>query len=155
MEYLDISEDMYQLHPQSARMYRKTGTVNIERVAESTSVVTTIINKNGTFTETTNVATPGSYIVTNPGGERYVLDKNTVKNRYEHIENDVFAAKGLCKAVENPFKQPIKLMASWGEMQYGDSDCYIAVTCDEHGVTTSDPYLIDREAFERTYAAHS
>lgn len=44
------------------------------------------------------------------------------------------------------------MMASWGEMQFGDTYCKIADTFDPiTGEFGGQPYIIDRTSFEQTY----
>jgi hypothetical protein len=111
--------------------------------------------KDGTV-ETANVAAPGDWIVTNPGGEEYVPGNEKFLKRYEPKpgQSGVFIAKGYCKAVKNPFNEPIRMMASWNEMQSGGADCIIAVVYDmESKKDDNEPYIIGVAEFSETYVA--
>ena len=104
--------------------------------------------------ETVNTAKAGDWIVTNPSGEEYIIDEKKFSSRYDEVpgEHGVFQAKGYCRATKNPFGKPIAIMASWGEPQMGDADCWIADVCDARGEKMDgEPYLIDGKAFEETY----
>jgi len=130
-------------------VYQKQGEVNA-RPANTGEAITTEL-KSGT-TETTNTAKPGDWIVTNPSGEQYIISGEKFFNRYQPTsKTGVYAAKGFCRAVQNPFGEPIQIMASWGEVQVGDEHCFIADVCNAAGVRDGEPYLIDADAFRDTY----
>lgn len=96
--------------------------------------------------ETTRTAHAGSWIVTNPGGEQYVLDPDTFTARYRHVGGDRYRATGRCRAIRNPYRDDLTIDAAWGE-QSGDADCWIAVQPgDPHH-----PYLIGGDEFAATY----
>lgn len=136
------------------QIYKKQGEVSARQVTEETPVTTTLAD--GTQ-ETTNKAMPGDWIVTNPGGEQYVLKPEKFTSRYEAKEGSdgVYNAKGYCVAVKNPFKSPITMQASWGEMQNGAADCMVADTYEyATGKRGGEPYIIARKEFEQTYQVH-
>lgn len=110
---------------EKAPVYRKQGEVRAT-IAQGNEVVVTKL-ADGT-TETSNTAKPGDAIVTNPGGEQYIIGAEKFSKRYEPKEGDegVFFATGYCKAIDNPWRQSITMLASWGEMQNGQPDCKIA-----------------------------
>ena len=91
--------------------------------------------------------------MTNPSGEQYIISEQKFFSRYEATETEgVYSAKGFCRAIKNPFGEPIEIMASWGSPQTGDENCMIADTCDENGANMGgEPYLIDGAAFAKTY----
>ena len=107
--------------------------------------------------ETVNIAKKGDWIMTNPGGERYIISETKFFNRYEPTEKDgVYQAKGYCRAIKNPFGKPIEIMASWGEKQNGDENCLFADICDLNGENMGgEPYIIEAKAFEETYKVKS
>jgi hypothetical protein len=99
-----------------------------------------------------NKAGEGDWIMTNPGGEQYIISEKKFLGRYEATdESGVYSAKGYCRAITNPFGKPIEIMASWGSPQTGDERCLIADTCDASGKVDGEPYLIDADAFAKTY----
>ncbi len=63
----------------------------------------------------------------------------------------MYVAKGYRRAIQNPFGKPIEIMASWGSPQTGDERCFIADTCNTSGKCDGEPYLIDADAFAKTY----
>lgn len=102
--------------------------------------------------ETENIAKEGDWVVTNPDGEEYILSEKKFLSRDTSTNKDgVFIARGFCKAVKNPYSEPIEIMDSWGSVQRGGSWCFIADTCDVNGITNGEPYLIDELAFNDTY----
>lgn len=135
-----------------APIYRKQGEVRAT-IAQGGEVVVTKL-ADGT-NETTNTANPGDAIITNPGGEQYIIPGDKFAKRYEPKAGaeGVFSARGYCRAIDNPFGSPITMMASWGEMQNGQTDCKIADTYDgATGALGGEPYIIGRAEFEQTYA---
>lgn len=134
-----------------APVYKKKGTVNAQ-VAEGGERIETIL-ADGTK-ETVNTAESGDFIITNPGGEKYIVKPDTFNKRYSPSQEDgVYEAKGYCKAITNPFKEDVKIEASWGETQTGDSECMFTDTYDpETGALGGEPYIIEKYAFEETYA---
>src|SRR5208282_509734 len=75
------------------RVYRKTGEVQAEQASAATLVETVLAD--GTK-ETKNMAAPGDFIVTAPGGERYVVKPGTFLARYtpKRGKMDVYTARG-------------------------------------------------------------
>jgi len=137
----------------NASVYRKQGEVRA-RIALGGEVVTTKL-ADGT-TETKNTAKTGDAIITNPGGEEYIVGAEKFGKRYEPKEGEgnegIFVATGHCKAIDNPWEQPITMMASWGEMQNGQRDCKIADTYDVGTHTLGgEPYIIGSTEFAQTY----
>ncbi|PIS22617.1 hypothetical protein COT50_01050 [candidate division WWE3 bacterium CG08_land_8_20_14_0_20_41_10] len=135
----------------SAPVYRKQGQVSAEIAKGGEEVVTTLAD--GT-TETHNTAQPGDAIITNPGGEKYIINKAKFTERYDSKEGEdgVYIANGHCKAMDNPYGSPITMMASWGEMQNGDADCKLADTYEPAtGEMGGEPYIIGRSEFDATY----
>ena len=133
------------------KLYRKAAEVQAERATEATPVETVLAD--GTE-ETRNVAEPGDYIVTGPGGERYVVKPETFEARYVRKpgKKGVYIARGYTLAVRNPFGQPISIVAPWGERQRGAADCMIADIFDPaKGQRAGEPYLIGSAEFARTY----
>ena len=133
-----------------APVFNKQGKVNARLAIKGEKVTTSLANGNK---ETDNTAKAGDYVVTNPSGEQYIIAGQTFIKRYESTdEAGVYQAKGSCRAIRNPFGQPIEIMASWGEPQTGDENCMIADTCDKNGENMGgEPYLIDSNAFVETY----
>jgi hypothetical protein len=132
-------------------VYRKTGEIRARRAVATRAVVTVLAD--GTE-ETKNTAAPGDFIVTGPGGEEYVLKRDTFLARYraKPRKRGVYLPCGTIVAAPNPFACSISLKAPWGEMQNGSADCVIADTIDpKTGKRKRQPYLIARAEFERTY----
>jgi hypothetical protein len=136
---------------QEAPVYKKQGEVRAQIAAGGEEVVTTLADGS---VETKNKAEQGDAIITNPGGEQYVIKADKFVKRYEAKagEEGVYSAKGYCRAIDNPYGEPITMMASWGEMQNGQIDCKIADTYDlETQQVGGEPYIIGRAEFNDTY----
>jgi len=134
-----------------APVYKKQGEVRAV-IAQGGEVVITKL-ADGT-TETRNTANPGDAIITNPGGEQYIIDAKKFGKRYEPKEGEegVYSAKGYCRAIDNPWGQAITMKASWGEMQNGQRDCKIADAYDlEADKLGGEPYIIGWVEFGQTY----
>lgn len=134
-----------------APVYKKQGEVKAV-IAQGGEKIATVLG-DGTE-ETTNTANPGEVIITNPGGEQYIIKPDKFGKKYEPKagEEGVYVAKGHCKAIDNPFGTSITMKASWGEMQNGQADCKIADTYDpETDELGGEPYIIGRSEFEHTY----
>ncbi len=133
------------------KLYRKMAEVQAHRADQETAVETVLANG---ISETKNIAAPGDYVVTGPGGERYVVKHETFKTRYARKpgKKDVYVARGQVVALKNPFGRPICVMAEWGEMQHGSENCMIAAIFDPATKTwAGKPFLIAPEEFARTY----
>jgi hypothetical protein len=134
----------------TAPVFKKQGTVKARPAAEGEQIVTVLASGHQ---ETTNAAKAGDWIVTNPNGEQYIIGSEKFNSRYEMTaENGVYAARGFCRAIRNPFGYPIEIMANWGSPQTGDDHCLIADTCNAAGELSGEPYLIEAAAFAKTYA---
>lgn len=134
----------------AAPVYEKLPVVSA-RVAEADEAVVTVLADGRE--ETSNLARPGDVIVTNPGGERYVLDPETFSRRYREIADGRFQATGMVRALRNPAAVEIEIVAPWGELMRGGPDCWIAMAYDptqpEQG--SLDRYLIGAEEFAASY----
>jgi hypothetical protein len=134
----------------TAPVFKKQGQVIARLAIAGESLTTTLASGKK---ETENKANEGDWIVTNPSGEEYIISGAKFTARYEPTSTGgVYAAKGSCRAIVNPFGEPIEIMASWGSPQTGGDDCMIADVCDADGSNLSgEPYLIDASAFAETY----
>ncbi|MCL2869700.1 PGDYG domain-containing protein [Candidatus Saccharibacteria bacterium] len=149
-EQIDLSDKHYVEAFKDADIYQKSGTVEAEFVDKPQEVVTMI----GDNEETRQTAEPGQVIVTNPSGERYVLDKDTFDKRYETTDKDgEYRANGKARIMQNDTGKPIEIVAPWGELQRGDADCMIAALYDPKKPysLSKDRYIIAKDAFEATY----
>jgi hypothetical protein len=139
-----------------APIYKKQGEIRAVIAQGGEEIITKLANGS---TETKNTANPGDAIITNPGGEQYVIGADKFRKRYTQKVGDdgevvegVFSARGYCRAIDNPWERPITMLASWGEMQNGQADCKIADTFDpETGVVGGEPYIIGNTEFAQTY----
>jgi len=148
---LDLSTEEWTQKLAEAPVFAKKGIVGAEVATEETPVTTELAD--GTI-ETNNIAQPGDVIVTNPGGEKYILKPDNFAKRYEATEEEgIFRAKGMVRAVQNNSGQPVEIMAPWGEPQFGEPDCMIATVFDPENPDEigADRYIIGRQEFLDTY----
>jgi len=152
-ELTDINSDEYTLALAEAPVFEKTATIQA-RVAQFGEVVQTIL-ANGTV-ETTDIANEGDPIVTNPGGEEYLIRHENFAHHYETTDQEgVFKAKDLVRAIKNPTGEPIRIIAPWGKEMNGDAECYIVAGYDPANPEEigSDRYLIGAQELADTYAS--
>jgi hypothetical protein len=147
---LDLNTPEFTDLLRTAPLADKIATVTAVLVTEK-QVMSTVVN--GDFVETVNTAHPGDFIVTNPSGEQYILTAENFHSRYEATDElGVYQARGSIRVIKNPTGEPVEIIAPWGEPQFGDSDCYFAVTvAGPEDEVTSDRYIIENQAFLYTY----
>lgn len=148
---LDLSTDEWTQRLTEAPVYAKKSLVQIRKASPGEVVTTTLAD--GTV-ETSNTAGENDVVITNPGGEQYIIDADKAEKRYEPTTEDgVYRAKGMARALTNPTGAPIEITAPWGEKQFGDADCLIATVFDpaQPDVVSSDRYIIGANEFQDTY----
>lgn len=135
-----------------APVFAKKGVVQARPATPGERIVTVLAD--GTE-ETSNVAGENTVVITNPGGEQYIIGADKFNSRYSATEEDgVFRAKGMARALQNPTGGDIEIMAPWGEKQFGDAQSMIATVYDpdQPDVIGSDRYIIGGAEFQDTYA---
>ncbi|MBP9738996.1 hypothetical protein KBD20_04885 [Candidatus Saccharibacteria bacterium] len=148
---LDLSTDEWTQLLAEAPVYAKKGLVQLRPATPGEKIITTLAD--GTV-ETENIAGENDVIVTNPGGEQYIIDAEKAGKRYEPTDEDgVYRAKGMARAIVNPTGQPIEITAPWGEKQFGNPDCLVATVFDpdQPDEIGSDRYIIGADEFAETY----
>lgn len=151
-EITDINSEEYTQALAEASIFEKTATIQA-RLAQAGEVVATTL-ADGTQ-ETTNTANEGDFIVTNPGGEQYIVPGEKFVKRYETTDQEgTFKAVGMIRAIKNPSAESIKIVAPWGEEMDGDAECYIVTGYDPTNPEeiSSDRYIIGAQEFADTYA---
>ena len=130
-----------------APLYRKTATLATSQVetATATQDVATTINGNE---ETRNTAEAGDKIITGARGERYVLKQAKFGGLYEEDPYDAstYISTNVIRAMQ--LAEPTELTAPWGERQRAGKGSFVAQRVDD----VADVYLIEKGAFEMTYA---
>lgn len=125
--------------------YKKKVPIQAVQIFVDTQLQTVL--KDGTV-ETERLVPAGSFIVTNPSGERYGINAEAFGQRYEPTNvPGIFLAKGEIHAIRNPYGEPISILASWGELQHGSAMCWLAVPVG----SDETPYIIGDEEFAETY----
>lgn len=135
----------------NAPIYKKTAIVHIRPATPGELVVTRLANGQH---ETENVAATDQVVVTNPGGEKQLVDFEKAVQRYDPADvPGLFSAKGMVRAVDNPYRWPISIEAPWGGVQHGDAECKIAALYDPDtpDVISTDRYIIGKAEFAQTY----
>lgn len=148
---LDLQTEEVTQKFAEAPIYAKKAIVSARQSAVGEKVQT--ILEDGTV-ETVNTAEEGDIIVTNPGGESYILKPDNFAKRYEATEEDgVFRAKGMARAYQNDTGHEITVIAPWGEEQHGGADCMIANVFDPDNPERIgiDRSVIGAQEFAETY----
>jgi len=148
---LDLSSEEINEAFANAPLYLKKAIVKARTATPGQQVKTILAN--GTE-ETVNSAQEGDIIVTNPGGEEYILKFEKFSARYEALDDQgTFRAKGVIRAITNPIGKSISVKAPWGEEQFGDAECIVAATYDplRPDEVSTDRYIIGKEEFLATY----
>lgn len=148
---LDLSTSEWTATLAEAPVYAKKGMVEARILTEDEQLDTVLAD--GTV-ETSRTVPAGEVVVTNPGGEKYAIEREKFDKRYDATaEEGVYRAKGMARAVDNPTGQDIQIMAPWGELQFGGPDCKIATVFDPENPDEVGPdrYIIGRQEFEDTY----
>ena len=154
---IDLQDDTITKSFAKSDIYKKTSEITAIQVTKRQQIDTVL--KSGLL-ETNNVAEVGDYIVTNPDGEQYIVKKENFTKKYTETEKSrlvngkkqiVFTPKGKIRAFQNNTGKKVKIIAPWGEEQYGEENCYFAAPCDESGNIGTDRYIIGKEEFDNTY----
>ena len=151
MLFVDTKTSELEQLLREAHVYEKIATVTVVEIEETLTVQTIVSNG---YVETIAEGHVGDFIVTNPDGEQYILPRAMFFARYEETDVvGVWKAKGFIKAIPNPYAEEIEILAPWGEPQFGEVDCFLAVTIDgpEDEVISDDRYIIEGAAFSNTY----
>ncbi len=149
-QHVDLSSDDYTERFKEAKVYIKSAVVQATRARGGERIETVLAD--GT-SETVNTCNEGDFIVTNPGGEQYVLASENFAKRYEPMEDGNYRAKGICRAFPNPTGGEVSVTAPWGEEQYGGPDAMFAVAVDpsDPSEVGNDRYIIGADEFRSTY----
>jgi hypothetical protein len=149
-EMLDLSTEEMSRRFAEAPVYRKSAIVSIREAIPGERIVTVMADGHR---ETENTAAEGEFVVTNPGGEQYVIDEKVFTGRYEPLGDGLYQAKGLIRAFRNPTGRPVTILAPWGEQEHQGPYCMFAalVTPDAPEKITGDRYLIGAREFADTY----
>ena len=128
----------------TAQTYTKFARIQAEKAKGGEAIETILAD--GTK-ETTNVANPGDWIVTNPGGERYIVPAEKFVKKYEPA---VELGEGWFKPTggNQSFIQidaDMDILASWGEVQHLKKGAYLNVT------NLNDIYGVAEQEFHDTY----
>ena len=148
---LDLSTQEWTDRLATAEIYAKKAEVGLRPATPGEAIITTLAD--GTV-ETSNTAGENDVIVTNPGGEEYIISAEKAAGRYEPTDVEgVFRAKGMARIVQNNTGSPVTIMAPWGEPQNGGPDCYFATVYDPENPdeVSSDRYIIGADEYAETY----
>ena len=132
------------------KMYAKFATINAVQGKVGEKVVT--VMKNG-LSETENFVSVDEktykpdWIITNPSGERYIINDTTFNKKYEplDLENNIYKPNGgVCLFVQ--VNENISFVAPWGETMVIEKGGYLNIT------NPDDIYGVQEKEFNETYA---
>ena len=138
--------EQYGAALKNAPVFEKFVTVTARKLETPLKVVT--YTKDGKETE--NTGQPGDYLVTNPGGEQYVVPKERFLGRYAKLEtfddtvNQLWKANGEIKAIVYQ-GEDFKFIAPWGEEMICKNNDILATT------DGTEVYRIGTPEFLQTY----
>lgn len=98
------------------------------KVAAGGEKIATVVK--GGLVETVNVANPGDIILTNPGGEQYILSFEKFTDRYE-LAAELGEGWYRPKVIKQSFvqiSQDVDIMASWGKVEHVKKGGFLNVT---------------------------
>lgn len=148
---VDLHTTLFDLRFEAAPELRKDPNepVNARCATDREWVVTRL--KDGQK-ETGNWAEVGDWIITNPGGEEYVVSPEVFRHRFTPVpDSDLFQPVGISRIVPNLTGYPVRIMAPWGQEQFGAPDCLFAMAVGPGGGLTANRYIIGVEELAETY----
>lgn len=150
---LDLSTDeMTEFFLKSSIICRKFARVNAVQVGAGVEIRTVLDNGSE---ETVNISKEGDFLISNPGGEQYLIGSEKFNARYAPTDQEnIYQASGHARVLLNPTERPIKIIAPWGSEQFGAVDCLVATTYDpaKPNEVSRDRYIIGRDELLDTYA---
>jgi hypothetical protein len=134
---------------ENGQIYEKFGQVRAIVANGGEEIETNTVER----TEASEIAKAGDYIVTNPGGERYIVSASDFTKKYEATdENGVYNAKGIVRGIMNPTGQDITITTKSGKKLLGDFDAMIVVSYNpETDQISDDIRLVNDDEFLETY----
>jgi hypothetical protein len=150
---VDLSSALATALFNDAPFYMKRHPVQARMADKEEVIITTLADG---LEETRHLAHPGDMIITNPGGERYVLSRESFDKQYAPAEVEgMYRSTDRIRAIDNFMHEPVSINAPWGALQYGDADCLFAASVDptRPQEITAERYIIGREEFNATYMA--
>lgn len=151
---VDLSTEDFTTALRAAPVYRKKGVVSARDAQPGERIVTTLAD--GSEETISREAVAGDKIITNPGGEEYLIGGEKFAGRYEPTdEPGRFRATGRIRAVPNTTGTDVVVTAPWGEDQFGAANCVFATVIGADSEPTSDRYIIGRDEFTATYESES
>lgn len=151
---IDLSGEEWTERLAQAPLYRKTALVHIRPAIPGEHVVTILADGSE---ETSNIAAEDDVVITNPGGEKQIVSLEKAVQRYDLTDTSgLFLAKGMVRAITNPFDHPISIRAPWGDLQYGGAECRIVALYDPTfpDEVSADRYIVGEKEFYETYGAY-
>lgn len=148
---LDLSTGDWTTRLMAADIFVKRAIVQARKAIPGEIITTALAD--GTI-ETINTADENMVIITNPGGEEYIIDADKFTRRYEPTDTEGFYHEtGMVRAVRNPTGDKFQVIAPWGKLQFGGPHAIIAVAFDPYNPEeiSTDRYIIGAHEFKDTY----
>ena len=140
--WIDLSSPEYTAMLSAAPLYEKCVYVKARRAEAGEVIVTIVKSKNEQLEETRNVAGDGDYIVTNPGGEEYIVSLKKFADSYKAHPDGRYQSIGIVRAFQ--IHENVEFTAPWGDIMRIRQGGYLVEN-------DGDRYGIEEEVFQETY----
>ena len=151
---IDLHTPEHTARFRAAPVYEKIVEVSARDAVEGERITTYLAD--GHRETHSRPAEQGDKIITNPGGEEYLIGGTKFAARYRPTDREgIYRAVGRVRAFPNPTGKAVVIRAPWGEDMDGTHDCLFAAQLDESDHPTKDRYVIGRTEFRETYGLAS
>ena len=139
---INLGSDEYDRLFKTAPIYEKHVIVKARKAKAGETIISTINRGKDNFKETVNRAENGDFIITNPGGEEYIIRGDKFTGLYKKLPDGTFKALGEVKGIRTVAN--VEFEAPWGERMKIRAGGYLV---DANG----ERYGIDETIFKKTY----
>jgi len=99
-----------------SKTYEKISTVRARKGSIGEKIITQLKSDDKSETIST-IKNESDYVITNPGGEEYIISGKKLKSNYDRISGDLYQSKGIIKAIEYT-GESFEFEASWGSKMF-------------------------------------
>lgn len=152
--YLDLNQPLFNdaFDAACTKPFQKSIPVKAVQVHDHEKIQTVV---DGSI-EAENETSPTDWVITNPGGEQYVVPDERFRNLYESIGNDRYIAATKRLLIHNPTGYPVAVQTPWDKnsLMFGDRHSLFVADCIEDGKIRrpgSERYIIARSEATITY----
>ena len=139
---IDLNSNDYDILFKDAKLFEKFAVVKARPANEVEIIITIVNSEKGKREETRNQAKEGDFIITNPGGEEYIVRRDKFPKLYEELSDGSYKSIGQVRAIQT--EKNVEFTAPWGEKMKITTGSYLV---DNNG----ERYGIDQDVFKNTY----